>query len=228
MNFAIYRLNSVNPGLLPLSIFLLFSRDLHVVLASEVPVQDLLSWVTPGLVASSRDLLPHVSIHLCQVCPELTAPPVLTSLSQPLLGTLGSSGNCWMLTVLQGVGKCLSHPRRPARSKLRILSTLKSFCIPAGNFSSSQLTEESGHRVQSFLRRLSISVSCFSCAPMDCSPSGSSVHGDSSGKNAGLTFPSPGDLPDPGIEPGTPALQADSLPSEPPGKPLRHLSAFKF
>ena len=122
-----------------------------------------------------------------------------------------------MLTVLQGAGKCLSHPRRSAKSKLRILSTL---CIPAGDFSSSQLTEESGQRVQSFLRHQSISVSRFSCAPMDCSPSGSSVHGDSSGKNAGLTFPSPGDLPDPGIVPGTPALQADSLPSEPPGKPL--------
>ena len=36
---------------------------------------------------------------------------------------------------------------------------------------------------------------------------------------SGLTFPSPGDLPDPGIEPGSPALQADSLPFEPPGKP---------
>ena len=35
----------------------------------------------------------------------------------------------------------------------------------------------------------------------------------------GLPFPSPGDLPDPGIEPGSPALQADALPSEPPGKP---------
>ena len=33
-------------------------------------------------------------------------------------------------------------------------------------------------------------------------------------------FPSPGDLPDPGIEPRPPALQADSLLSEPPGKPL--------
>ena len=30
----------------------------------------------------------------------------------------------------------------------------------------------------------------------------------------GLLFPSPGDLPDPGIEPGSPALQAGSLPSE--------------
>ena len=36
---------------------------------------------------------------------------------------------------------------------------------------------------------------------------------------SGLPFPSPGDLPDPGIEPRSPALQADSLPSEPPGKP---------
>ena len=36
----------------------------------------------------------------------------------------------------------------------------------------------------------------------------------------GLPFPSLGDLPDPGIEPGSPALQADTLPSEPPGKPL--------
>ena len=36
---------------------------------------------------------------------------------------------------------------------------------------------------------------------------------------SGLPFPSPGDLPDPGIEPRYPALQADALPSEPPGKP---------
>ena len=35
-----------------------------------------------------------------------------------------------------------------------------------------------------------------------------------------LPFLSPGDLPNPGIKPGSPALQADSLPSEPPGKPL--------
>ena len=34
----------------------------------------------------------------------------------------------------------------------------------------------------------------------------------------GLLFPTPGDLPDPGIEPASPALQADSLPSEPQGK----------
>ena len=36
---------------------------------------------------------------------------------------------------------------------------------------------------------------------------------------SGLPFPSPGDLPDPGIEPRSPALQAEALPPEPPGKP---------
>ena len=35
---------------------------------------------------------------------------------------------------------------------------------------------------------------------------------------SGLPFPSPRDLPDPGIEPGSPALQADASSSEPPGK----------
>ena len=52
------------------------------------------------------------------------------------------------------------------------------------------------------------------CEPMDCSPPGSSIHGDSSGKNTGVgchalhqgTFPSI----IPGIEPRSPALQAES------------------
>ena len=35
---------------------------------------------------------------------------------------------------------------------------------------------------------------------------------------SGLPFPSPGDLPDPGIEPGSPTIQVDSLLTEPPGK----------
>ena len=38
---------------------------------------------------------------------------------------------------------------------------------------------------------------------------------------SGLPFPSPGDLPDSGIEPGSPTFQADTLTSEPPGKPLK-------
>ena len=39
---------------------------------------------------------------------------------------------------------------------------------------------------------------------------------------SGLPFPSPGDPPNPGMEPGSPTLQADSLPSEPPVKPHDH------
>ena len=35
-----------------------------------------------------------------------------------------------------------------------------------------------------------------------------------------LAFPSPGDLPNPGIKPMSPTLQADSLPSEPPGEAI--------
>ena len=48
--------------------------------------------------------------------------------------------------------------------------------------------------------------------PMDCSLSGSSEYW------SGLPFPSPGDLPDPGIEPRSPSLRAETLPSELPGK----------
>ena len=54
------------------------------------------------------------------------------------------------------------------------------------------------------------------CDPMDCSLPGSSIHGI---LQARISFHSPGDLPDPGIEPGSPALQADSLPTELSGKP---------
>ena len=45
---------------------------------------------------------------------------------------------------------------------------------------------------------------------------------------SGLPFPSPGDLPDPGIEPRPRALQADTLTSEPPGKPLSWLTPLIF
>ena len=54
------------------------------------------------------------------------------------------------------------------------------------------------------------------CDPMDCNLSGSSVHGILQARIlSGWPFPSPGDLPNPGIEPSSPTLQADSLPSEP-------------
>ena len=46
---------------------------------------------------------------------------------------------------------------------------------------------------------------------------------------SGLPFSSPGDLPDLGIEPRSPAMEADSLPTEPPGKlELKELKRFFF
>ena len=44
----------------------------------------------------------------------------------------------------------------------------------------------------------------------------------------GLPFHSPGDLPDPGIEPTSPALEADTLPLAPPGKPPGSVSSCNF
>ena len=65
-------------------------------------------------------------------------------------------------------------------------------------------------------------------SPMDRSPPGSSDHEFSRQEYwSGLPFPSPGDLPDPGIEPQPPALQADSLLSEPAGKPFYLISLFR-
>ena len=58
------------------------------------------------------------------------------------------------------------------------------------------------------------------CDPMDCSPLSSSVHGILQARIlewVAMSFSR--DIPDPDIEPGSPALQAESLLSEPPGKP---------
>ena len=57
------------------------------------------------------------------------------------------------------------------------------------------------------------------CDPMDCSLPGSSVPGIPQQYWSGLPFPSPEDLPAPGIEPGSLALQAGSLLIELQGKP---------
>ena len=58
---------------------------------------------------------------------------------------------------------------------------------------------------------------------MDCSPPVSSVHGILQARILEwVAFLSPGYLPNPGVKFGSPALQADSLPSEPPGKPGEH------
>ena len=70
----------------------------------------------------------------------------------------------------------------------------------------------------------SLFLSCFVaqlcptlCNPMDCGPPGSSVHGILQTRILdGVPCPPPGDLPNPGIRPRSPALQADSFLSEPP------------
>ena len=59
------------------------------------------------------------------------------------------------------------------------------------------------------------------CHPMDSSQPGSSVHRILQARIlewVAISFS--GDLPNPGIKPGSPALQGDSLPTEPPGKPI--------
>ena len=66
---------------------------------------------------------------------------------------------------------------------------------------------------------------------MDCSLPGSSVRAILQARIVEwLPFPSPVDFPDPGIEPPypvSPALQADSLPAEPPGKPKTIMDLLK-
>ena len=60
---------------------------------------------------------------------------------------------------------------------------------------------------------------------MDCSPPGFPVHGIFQARVlewVAISFS--GDLPDPGIEPRSPALQADTLPSEPPGKLINKIN----
>ena len=62
------------------------------------------------------------------------------------------------------------------------------------------------------------------CDPMDYSPPGSSIHGILQARYwSGLPFPFPGDCPNPGIEPGSPGLQAYS--TELWGKPMTNLDS---
>ena len=66
-----------------------------------------------------------------------------------------------------------------------------------------------------------VTQSCLTlCDHMDCNPPGYTVYGILQAKILEwVAIPSPEDLPNPGIEPRSPELQADTLPSEPPGKP---------
>ena len=58
------------------------------------------------------------------------------------------------------------------------------------------------------------------CDPVDCSPPGSSVHGIFQARILEpVPFPTPGDLPNPGMESVSPALSDEFFTTEPPGKP---------
>ena len=64
---------------------------------------------------------------------------------------------------------------------------------------------------------------------MDCIPPGPSVHGIFQASILEcVPFPSPGDLPNPGIEARSPALQADSLPAEPRAEAQEYWSGLPF
>ena len=68
----------------------------------------------------------------------------------------------------------------------------------------------------------SVTKTCLTlCDPMDCSSAGLLCPWDFPGKSAGVGCRFQGNLPDPGIEPGSPALQVDSL-------SLSHLGSHKF
>ena len=59
---------------------------------------------------------------------------------------------------------------------------------------------------------------------MDCSPPGSSVHGIFQARILSrLPFPPPGDLPDPGTEPASPASVGRFFTTETPGKPVKYI-----
>ena len=67
------------------------------------------------------------------------------------------------------------------------------------------------------------------CDSIDCSLLGSSVHGVLQARILEwVAMSPPGDLHDPGIKPRSSTLQEDSLPSEPPEKPVKFLTCVNF
>ena len=78
--------------------------------------------------------------------------------------------------------------------------------------------------------KVPVAQSCLTlCNAMDCSPPGPCVLGILQARILewiAIPFPSPGDHPNPRIEPSSPVSQADSLPSQLPGKP--NVSMFKY
>ena len=82
------------------------------------------------------------------------------------------------------------------------------------------------------MMKVKVTQSCPTlCDPMDCSLPGSSVHRILQARileRVAGSLPSAGDLPNPGIEPRSPALQADSLPAEPQKSKNTGVVAYPF
>ena len=100
--------------------------------------------------------------------------------------------------------------------------------FPLSTQPSTLSTLPSTHRLLLLFLCVLVTQSCSTlCDSMDCSPPGSSLHGIHQARILEwVPFSSPGDLPEPGIEPRSPALQVDSLPSEPPRKLLCTLAIY--
>ena len=150
-------------------------------------------------------------LSLLGACPGLLSP----KLSVP------KSGPCLPPPSLSGTGRTRmlgTHPLKPSDSAV-MAGHVGS--MPPWAFVSILWTLGMGD-LQIYVAAKTVSGvkearSCPSlCDPMDCSPPGSSVHGDSPGKTTGVDCHAllQGIFQTPGIEPRSPQLQADSLPSE--------------
>ena len=113
--------------------------------------------------------------------------------------------------------RCSHRGKHPHPSSVVLTLSINFINVYAHDFAETiwrkMKTEDSRYPIPGLLCACVLGCSVVSlCYPMDCSPPGSSVCGIFQTRILELSFPSPGDLPDPGIELASPALQTDSLP----------------
>ena len=128
---------------------------------------------------------------------------------------------------LYPIGPASRPKKEPKDNDIKSLLDLGSSCPKKGLGATPYNEWQAGHdhnlwRRLPFIRGVLVAQLCPTlCNPIDYSQPGSSVHGIFQAKILEwVTISFSRYLPDPGIKPGSPALQADSLLSEPPGKPL--------
>ena len=160
---------------------------------------DLPDTVESDWIKSSRG--PKVISESCSVVSDSAAPWTIAHQAPLSLGILQARILEWVATLSSGI-----KPASPAFQADSLLSE------PLGN--PYMLLRES-EKVK-LLGCVRLFETRWTVAYQSPTPMGFSRQG----YWGGLPFPSPGDLPHPGIEPGSPALQADTLTSEPPGKPM--------